>query len=122
MSDVTGPISSLPGSLHDVPDDMMCDNHPDRPAIHRVHGETDSFGCELNDLCEECYAQQYVESSAPQEAFPCDYCKTKSTDLRAIRDPDEGLCGPVYYVCPECRRRQRERIKAELEEMRSYDY
>ena len=47
MADVTGPISSLPGSGHSVPDGAMCDEHPDRPAVARVQGETDSFGCEM---------------------------------------------------------------------------
>jgi hypothetical protein len=44
MSDVTGPISSLPGSTHAAPTAGMCDDHPDRPAVARVQGETDSFG------------------------------------------------------------------------------
>jgi hypothetical protein len=52
MADVTGPISTLPGSSHhDVPDGMMCDDHPDRPAVTRLQGETDSFGSEMHDLC-----------------------------------------------------------------------
>jgi hypothetical protein len=54
MSDVSGPVSTLPGSLHDVPTGAMCDDHPDRPALRRVQGETDSFGAEFLDLCNEC--------------------------------------------------------------------
>ena len=52
MADVTGRISTLPGSGHKVPDGTMCDNHPDRLATHRVQGETDSFGSEMNDMCD----------------------------------------------------------------------
>lgn len=116
MADVTGPIHTLPGAAYGVPDGTMCDDHPDRPATHRVQGETDSFGSEMNDLCDECYAELRAEMNAPQEAFPCDYCKVLSTDRRAIRDPEEGMCGPVYYACAECRRRQRERLEAEARE------
>jgi hypothetical protein len=32
----------------------MCDQHPDRLAVVRLQGETDSFGAELNDMCTEC--------------------------------------------------------------------
>ena len=122
MADVTGPISTLPGSPHGVPAGTMCDDHPERPATHRVQGETDSFGCELNDMCDKCYAELRAEMSAPQEAFPCDYCRAPSIDRRPIRDYDEGLCGPVYYVCGECRRRQRERLEEEAREFEDYRY
>lgn len=122
MADVTGRISTLPGSSHRVPDGTMCDDHPDKPATHRVQGETDSFGSEMHDLCDECYAELRAEMSAPQEEFPCDYCKEPSADRRPIRDPDEGLYGPVYYACPDCRRRQRERIEEELQEESYIDY
>lgn len=122
MADVTGPISSLPGSAHGVPDGMMCDDHPDRPATHRVQGETDSFGSEMLDLCDECWQELKAELATEQEPFPCDYCKVPSSDRRAIRDPDEGMCGPVYYVCTNCRRRQRELLEEEAREMGYDDY
>lgn len=54
MGDVTGPVSTLPGAGHALPAGTMCDDHPDRPAVARIQGETDSFGSELWDLCEEC--------------------------------------------------------------------
>lgn len=123
MADVTGPIRTLPGSAHGVPDGTMCDDHPERPATHRVQGETDSFGSEMHDLCDECWTDLRKEMDEPQEAFPCDYCKVPSADRRAIRDPDEGMYGPVYYVCPECRKRQRERLDEEAREFYDdYDY
>lgn len=122
MADVTGPISTLPGTGYGVPEGTMCDDHPERPATHRVQGETDSFGSEMHDLCDECYAELRAEMAAPQEAFPCDYCKVPSADRRAIRDPDEGFYGPVYYVCPDCRKRQRDRLEEEAREFDDCDY
>ena len=44
MADVTGPISTLPGSRHRVPDGQSCDTHSDRFAVYRIQGETDSTG------------------------------------------------------------------------------
>lgn len=64
MGDVTGPISSLPGSSHTPPNGAMCDEHPDRPAVLRVQGETDSMGSEMYDLCEECATER---RSRPRE-------------------------------------------------------
>ena len=66
MGDVTGPISTLPGSRHDFPDGTMCDDHPDRKAVARVQGETDSFGSELIDMCQECLDEHraYMRSLA----------------------------------------------------------
>ena len=54
MADVTGPISSLPGKRHELPKGAKCDEHPERDAVARVQGETDSMGCEMLDLCQEC--------------------------------------------------------------------
>ena len=97
MGDITGPILSLPGSGHATPDGMMCDDHPDRPAVARIQGETDSFGCEMNDLCAECVAAIRLHTVIGQ----CDWCKQES-GLVPQRDFDEGMCGPVYYVCGDC--------------------
>jgi hypothetical protein len=44
MADVIGPNSYLPGQELKVPEGMMCDEHSDRPATHRIVGETDSMG------------------------------------------------------------------------------
>ncbi len=37
----------------------------------------------------------------------CEWCK-KSGQLRAIRDWEEALTGPEYWVCPECVEKERE--------------
>lgn len=103
MAEVTGPISSLPGSGHALPEGTKCDNHPDRPAVARIQGETDSFGCEMNDLCQECLdADRAYERSEEARTGRCDWCKKPSTDLRWKRDHEEGLHGPVYHVCGAC--------------------
>ncbi len=111
MADVTGPISSLPGASHAVPAGTKCDEHPDREATHRVQGETDSFGCEMADLCDECF-KEFKEHGiyTPDE---CDWCKKAAADIRPTRDYDEGLHGPVYYVCGPCRKRRDDRVREE---------
>jgi hypothetical protein len=113
MADVTGPISTLPGSNHPVPKGAKCDDHPDRLATHRVQGETDSMGSEMADVCDECFSKFKVYT--PEDS-PCDWCKKESTDLRPTRDYEEGMSGPVYYVCSPCRKRQNDEARAYLED------
>lgn len=123
MAAVTGPISSLPGTLYGAPDGTMCDDHPDRPATHRIQGETDSFGCEMNDYCDECYESYRAEIrayAAEARCGKCDWCKKDATDLRDARDYDEGLCGPVYRVCGACIKRRNDEAAAELEQYDDY--
>lgn len=117
MADITGPISTLAGALYGVPDGAKCDNHPKRKATHRLQGETDSFGCEMHDLCEQCYQRYRKEDREADRSGVCDWCKEAATDLRDRRDYDEGLYGPVYRVCGGCVRRQNE----ELEEENGFD-
>lgn len=113
MADVTGPISTLPGSSHSVPKGTMCDAHPERPAIARIQGETDSFGSEMHDCCEECVKEI---RSTPRRVGVCDWCKAKNVETRPHRDFEEGLYGPVYDVCAECRRKEIEALEAELDD------
>ncbi len=117
MADVTGPISSLPGSLHRPPKGMKCDDCSEAFATVRVQGETDSFGCEMIDLCDACRAKDLGQEVAA-EAIPekCDWCKSMTTDARPTRDWEEGSCGPVYRVCSDCRKRRTEQDLAELEQ------
>lgn len=112
MSDVTGPVSSLPGSVHPVPQGQKCDEHPDRPAVVRVQGETDSFGSEMDDLCAECAAKRRRERM--DTTGTCDWCKARNVRLRDRRDYDEGLTGPVYRVCAPCVDKQEKALAAEL--------
>jgi hypothetical protein len=126
MSEVTGPISTLPNSLHAVPEGTMCDDHADRTAVARIQGETDSFGSEMHDMCQECLDKHraYLKSDEAIEhrIGICEWCSNPAEDLRDARDYDEGMCGRLYRVCGPCIRRVNEEAAAELEEMDSYDF
>jgi hypothetical protein len=115
MADVTGPISTLPGFGHPLPDGATCDLHPDRPAIVRVQGETDSFGAELNDMCGECLESYREELRTADTSGVCDWCKNHAPRLRNRRDIDEGMYGRVYEVCDACCKRDEGRIQDELD-------
>lgn len=126
MADVTGPISSLPGSLSTPPNEQTCDEHPERPAYRRVQGETDSFGCEMIDMCQECYEEHrrvMAEHATEARTGTCDWCRSQATDLRDHRDIDEGMSGPVYRVCGACIKRENEALREELDSYGDdYDY
>jgi hypothetical protein len=116
MGDVTGPISTLPGTMHELPDGAMCDEHPDRHAVARIQGETDSFGCEMIDCCQDCLDEiRAYNHSSDARTGKCDWCKSDATDLSDHRDYDEGLYGPVYRVCGACRRMIDNEYAAELD-------
>lgn len=114
MADVTGPISSLPGARHQVPPGMTCDDHPDRPAVLRVQGETDSFGSEMVDLCQECADAHRAQVAELGGGSFMGRCGSRACEgggevpLFPYRDYDEGMSGPVYYYCRPCRTRIRE--------------
>lgn len=115
MADVTGPISTLPGATHSFPEGTVCDDHPDRPAYRRVQGETDSFGSEMYDMCRECYEAHSASLQTEDRSGCCDWCKQPKDVLRKYRDFEEGSCGPVYDVCGDCIRRQRDALEDELD-------
>jgi hypothetical protein len=127
MADVTGPTSSMPGARHPVPKGQMCDDHPDRIATHRVQGETDSFGSELIDMCEQCHDEyvKAVATAAAEEAMGrCDWCNSEATDLRNKRDFEEGMSGRIYRVCGKCVAAESARLKEEMDQYyddRDYD-
>lgn len=124
MADTTGPISTLPGANHAVPDRTMCDAHPDRPATRRVQGETDSFGCELIDMCDECHAiykREMAETATERATGVCEWCGQPATDLRQRRDYEEGSYGSLYDVCGACIRQQNQEAAEELERSGYYD-
>lgn len=120
MAEVTGPISSLPGAAHELPEGTMCDEHPNRLAVARIQGETDSFGCELNDYCQECLDElRAYNRSAEACTGECDWCKQDATDLRNRRDFEEGFYGRVYRVCGVCSKKYDDAMD---EESRYDDY
>ena len=112
MAEVTGPIRTLPGSFHST-EGAMCDEHPDRKAVARVQGETDSFGAEMYDMCQECLDEYKANLD---NSGTCDWCKKEFPKLRPKRDIEEGSSGPVYYVCDECIEAYDKRMREEAEE------
>jgi len=113
MTDVTGPISSLPGSKHAVPAGQKCDCC-DNPAVIRIQGETDSMGSEMNDYCLQHGAEAENNSALSGQ---CDWCKLECDVLLPTRDMDEGMAGPVYYVCSTCSKKYRDDLLEEYNEM-----
>ena len=113
MAEVSnGPVSTLPGHSAKLPSGTVCDIHPERLAVIRLQGETDSFGCEYNDLCAECLAEERkgIEDSRYGE---CDWCKSSATTLRPRRDYEEGMNGRVYMVCQGCVIAENKRLEEE---------
>ena len=124
MAEVIGPCSSLPGAHHPVPMGTTCDTHPGRPASHRVQGETDSFGAELNDMCQQCYEKHKVAMEKYREEHACgtcEWCGNSANDLRNRRDFEEGTCGRIYQVCGACVRKENEEAEEELRARGYYD-
>lgn len=105
MADVIGPNRYLPGQSLAVPEGMECDEHSGILATHRIVGETDSFGSELIDMCDQCFNEYKAEVLSPDyiNNTTCDICKSSGIRTTPTRDPEEGLCGPVYVACDGCR-------------------
>lgn len=97
-----GPVTTLPGSVSKGLWES-CDKHPKVHANYRLQGETDALGAEYHYLCEECYQEHLKESEKQKDdLLECDHCGCMKSDVRAVRDPDEGTAGKVYWVCEEC--------------------
>lgn len=114
MAGTTGPISTLPGVHHTLPEGQMCDIHQNRKAVARIQGETDSFGSEMNDLCQEC-VDEFKKHAQEAKVGMCDWCKKEATDLRNRRDFEEGRAGRVYQICGACVKLKNERLEAALD-------
>ncbi|HAX4198098.1 TPA: hypothetical protein JZE14_003535 [Escherichia coli] len=111
-----GPVSSLPGHLSRVPEGTKCDVHPDRDAVRRVQGETDSFGCEYHDMCQECHVEYVRESQTADYFGKCNWCGKHAEILIPHRDIEECSYGRVYEVCKPCIDAERQRWEEEDEE------
>jgi len=110
-----GSVGTLPYSSHTLPEGAVCDDHPNRQAVARIQGETDSFGCEFGDYCQECLDKLREYRRSPEaRTGVCDWCDTEATDLRDARDYDEGMGGPVYRVCGGCIKRRNDEASEEL--------
>lgn len=116
-----GPVSSMPGSSHPLKPGAKCDSHPNRWAVKRIQGETDSFGCEYHNMCQQC-ADEYAEAKkqlggANHMGF-CGGCgATEQRPLFALRDWEEGSSGPLYYRCRSCKTEWHRRDAEQLAEI-----
>jgi len=117
-----GPVSTMPGSTSPVPEGTMCDTHEDRPAVKRVQGETDSFGCEYVCVCQECLdgMHKYRADQLKVERL-CHWCKKLKLGVRPHRDMDEGMCGPLYDVCSDCITAENEAAAAQMAEFQNHE-
>lgn len=97
-----GPVSTLPGSIRAVPAGTECDNHPGVLAVKRIQGETDGYGAEYLDMCQECYDAFKEEVHSADASGICDWCKKSADRVFNHRDIEEGSCGRVYQVCQAC--------------------
>ncbi len=115
MADVIGPNSYLPGRI--LRTEYMIKGHTcdqcsgaeppvEKPAKAAMIGETDSLGSEVHHYCEDCIKaieEEREKSSSEDELKYCDHCEAQSKDVRPMRDPEEGSCGRLYYLCQKHR-------------------
>lgn len=112
-----GPISTLPYTLRAAPAETQCDEVGcSTLATHRMQGETDSFGCEFIDLCEDHYLQHAKAMRDLKSPGQCDWCKQEADDRRPRRDYDEGMSGRVYQVCRPCIKKDNGELRRQQEE------
>lgn len=88
-----------------------------KPSIHKMVGESDSFGSEYYYQCDECRQKERVWSLENPHHSDCDWCKATNVETRGIRDIDEGNHGPVYNVCTPCRESYYERLRDEMHDL-----
>lgn len=115
-----GPVSSMPGAASSVLAGEVCDDHPERPAVRRRQGETDSFGCEYFFVCQECDDAFKLARETPVNGY-CEWHKGEGEDIRQMRDYDEGMAGRLYNTCRKCRDKVHLAALKELEESGGYD-
>ena len=78
----------------------------EKPAKAAMIGETDSYGSEVHHYCEDCIKaieEEREKSNSEDELKYCDHCEAQSKDVRPMRDPEEGSCGRLYYLCQKHR-------------------
>lgn len=122
MAHVSGPTSGMPGRILEPIKGHTCDTegHEDRPSVKMVQGETDSFGAEYCDLCEECYKKE-LGRKREKEISTCEWCKTPNVEVHLSRDYSEGMHGPVYSVCLSCIHKQNDELDDELASYNNWD-
>ncbi len=114
-------MNYLPGQFIKAHVDDVCEEHNDLPAVIRMIGETDSMVCEIIPMCQACYdaAKQYQLEHPDGEDYDCDICH-ESHPCKPSRDPEEGLNGPIYWICKSCRKKIRKSAKELRDEEDEY--
>ena len=115
MASVIGPNSYLPGRIlrtenmikgHNC-DQCSCTEPPvEKPAAAAMIAETDSLGSEVHHYCEDCIKaieEEREKNNSEDELKYCDHCKGMVKGVRPMRDPEEGSCGRLYYLCEQHR-------------------
>lgn len=111
---VRRPIGTLPGYTRPACRGDVCDEC-DLPATAEIQGETDSFAAEFHTLCPIHFAQMKNRIAASRELETiCDLCKKSKTHCTPWRDYDEGVNGPVYSVCVDCKHQKNEELREDL--------
>ena len=115
MADVIGPSSYLPGRIlrtERMIKGFTCDEcssaEPpvEKPAAAAMIGEADSYGSEVHHYCEDCIKaieEEREKNNSEDELKYCDHCKGMVKGVRPMRDPEEGSCGRLYYLCEQHR-------------------
>ncbi len=111
MPQVSGVSGTLPGHRLSITDGTCEDCGA--PATCCMQGGTDSMGAEWWTLCNGCAEKR----SSCSPVGECARCKQDSEKLVPTRDFEEGLSGPVYWVCTSCRAADEEAEAAEVAEL-----
>ena len=117
-------MASLPGSRSTPRDDewgLNCLNHPDVLAVVRICTESDSFGSEYENYCQECMDQPMPEDEEVEEEC-CPECGLMNGPIYPYRDPDEGSHGRVYYQCKVCQTTRADILREEMDMEDDDDY
>ena len=117
MPNWNGPVSTMPGYQTKPEVGAKCDDHPLVDSVATIQGETDSFSAEWIEMCAECHEKHKRHKEDRKESLSfCEWCKTEQKGCSPTRDYDEGMSGPVYNVCPGCRKKRSDEAQAELDE------
>ena len=61
---------------------------------------------EVHHYCEDCIKaieEEREKNNSEDELKYCDHCKGMVKGVRPMRDPEEGSCGRLYYLCEQHR-------------------
>jgi hypothetical protein len=68
----------------------------------------------MYDVCQECLDEDRKYRNDEYNSFQrCDWCKQEKQFVMPHRDYEEGMGGPVYDVCRDCREKETAQILAE---------